>query len=333
MAALRMMFSACVYSLPGLRPAELVRQIDRRRFFGLAAWAGFTWPDAANSADLYRGFGKTPNQLDRQIRESLFRSTSTPMPAESRPRNYGDVLLSNDRLYYTAESLLLSTLPVECPPLDVLRTELEKLYVLRDDIDMLDVGYGVGLGEPVRLISKRSAFSDTYWAVLREAQTEAVSAVVASRPLFRLFLSASTAKPGSRRLDELQQVWWERGRARPAAARGSGPSADFFIGNATPAAAYSAFPDASPISPPSNSPHSSSRRWRSRSCPATEPVQSSCRPRPCARCFAWATSFLQSSRMRSARRSRATACRASWGGQRWRWWWSVGARASRSGSR
>ena len=34
---------------------------------------------------------------------------------------------------YTAESLLLSGLPVECPPLDLLQFEVEKLWVLRDE--------------------------------------------------------------------------------------------------------------------------------------------------------------------------------------------------------
>jgi hypothetical protein len=203
-------------ALPGLRPAEVVqslRQLDRRRFLGAAAWAGLAWPDAARAADLSRGFGQMQNELDRQIRQSLLRSTSTPTSAGSQLRYNADVLLSNSRLYYTAESLLLSTLPVECPPLDVLRTELEKLYVLRDDIDMLEVESGIGSGDTAKLVSRRSAFSDKYWAVLREAQTEAVSAVVASRPLFRLFLSATTAKPGSQRLDELQQVRIGRGRA------------------------------------------------------------------------------------------------------------------------
>jgi hypothetical protein len=223
--------TSCLCSLLGLRPAELVQpvQIDRRRFLGVAAWAGLAWPDTARAADLYRSFGQTPTELDQQIRDSLLRSTSTPTSVGIRATKNGDILLINNRLYCTAESLLLSTLPVECPPLDVLRSELEKLYVLRDDIDMLDVEPGTGSGETARHISKRSAFSDTYWAVLREAQTEAASAVVASRPLFRLFLSASTAKQGSRGLAELQEV--RAGvaacRTSPAGTRVSAPSAEF----------------------------------------------------------------------------------------------------------
>ena len=153
----------------------------------------------AGAAELSRGFGQMHNDLDKQIREALLRSTS-------KTSAFGASAMPHDRQYYTAESLLLASLPVECPPLDVLKTELEKFYVLREDIDAVDVYGRRAAIEQARPTAKRSTFSDTYWAVLREAQTEAVSAVVASRPLFRLFLASSTAKIGSRRLDQVQEV-------------------------------------------------------------------------------------------------------------------------------
>lgn len=157
---------------------------DRRRFLEAAALAALAGPSAAVG-----GFGQL--QLS---------------PTASQPAPFGAMMLPDARRYYTAESLLLSSLPVECPPLAVLQAELEKLYILRDDANLVDVLGKAGSEEQRRLAAARAAASSTYWSVLQEAQMEAVSAVAASRPLFRLFLSSATAKAGERRLDKLAEV-------------------------------------------------------------------------------------------------------------------------------
>lgn len=96
--------------------------------------------------------------------------------------------------FYTAESLLLATLPVECPPLSVLKAELEKLYVLR-----------VRPG-PDQQRRPAAAESDEYWSVLRVAQQEAASATKTSRQLFQLFFSEGRSRAGSRALDEVEKA-------------------------------------------------------------------------------------------------------------------------------
>eukprot|EP00965_Chrysotila_dentata_P150806 4982905-Pleurochrysis_carterae.AAC.4 len=105
---------------------------------------------------------------------------SKPAEEPSQPTLFGEPVKARDDLSYTAESMLIRSLPVECPPLDVLTSELEKLYVLRDE-DATDV--------------------DGYWGVLLASQTEATEAATAARPLFRLFFASSKVGIGMRRRD------------------------------------------------------------------------------------------------------------------------------------
>jgi len=92
--------------------------------------------------------------------------------------------------YYTAETLLLSLLPVQCPPLDALQKEAEQIYVLRSSLNSS--------------LSMTAASYD--WSKLEKARVEALNVTLESMPLFKLFFDRSTLKKGMKALDELEEL-------------------------------------------------------------------------------------------------------------------------------
>ena len=82
--------------------------------------------------------------------------------------------------FSTAESLLLARLPIQCPPLDALRAEIEEFYVLRDE--------------------------SVDWDSLRISQAEAWGGISSSKPLFRLFFDRLAIKRGDALVNRIETL-------------------------------------------------------------------------------------------------------------------------------
>ena len=102
------------------------------------------------------------------------------LPTGERMARFGVLKTTSTKYAFTAESLLLSQIPVNCPPLDIVQADVEKLYSLRDN-----------QGEPA-------------WSSLLKAQESALQATVDSRRLFRQYLTADSLKAGNDQLDDLE---------------------------------------------------------------------------------------------------------------------------------
>ena len=126
--------------------------------------------------------------------------------------------------------MLLSGLPVQCPPLDLLQVEMEKFYILRPTAPAppttpppapqsspppspppvpLPAPSTSSPAPPLEatssasLQSSPSAPSRSDWARLETARKEALEAAIESKSLFRLFFDRMSVNEGGQRLDSL----------------------------------------------------------------------------------------------------------------------------------
>lgn len=131
-----------------------------------------------------------------------------------------------------AESMLLSGLPVECPPLDLLQVELEKFYILQPATIFSPMpSPSAPLAAPPPSpppvaatpppsppyapyaplpppppppdASSRPSADSVDWAKLDAARRSSLEAAIESKPLFRLFFGNPDILKGGQRLDEL----------------------------------------------------------------------------------------------------------------------------------
>jgi cyclophilin family peptidyl-prolyl cis-trans isomerase len=131
---------------------------------------------------------------------------------------------------YMAESMLLSGLPVECPPLDLLQVEMEKFYILQPTTvfsPMPSPSAPPPPASPPPLpatlppsppfapyaplpppppppdASSRPSADRVDWAKLEAARRSSLEAAIESKPLFRLFFGNPDIIKGSQLLDLL----------------------------------------------------------------------------------------------------------------------------------
>ena len=168
------------HRVPPQHGLQHVASVSRRAALlnAAAAFSVLLAPAERASAGL---FGLRPSQLSNQLASQRSGVLNSPprFGSKAKPR------------VYTAETLLLSQLPVQCPPLDLLQTEAEKFYVLRRS--------------NASWASPEASSAAVYdWAALEMAREEALSALLESRSLFKLFFDKPALKKGGASLEKLQ---------------------------------------------------------------------------------------------------------------------------------
>lgn len=176
----------------------------RRALVGTATWAALL---AACSPEVARAFRVGATKPEAAALEKTIRELGTL----EKPARFGKAARKLP-FSSTAESLLLCQLPIECPPLDYLQEEIEKLYVLRKDAfkeatTMEGLSWQASGCDATAAAKADARAIESYWSLLAASQREALAAAVESRPLFRLFLEqGAELNQGSAYLEELERL-------------------------------------------------------------------------------------------------------------------------------